>query len=116
MKKYFFIAAMAFITLTLCFSCDKPSGQPKNDAENWRGIIEDTYQTHIKYLERKLQMAEYYASKDDPEGYQAFLEDLQEQEKQIASDFKNEHEDEFDDIADRKEYIIKQYQEKLYSR
>ena len=41
MKRYLFIATVAFCGLPLLFSCGKPSGDPQKDAELLRGLAED---------------------------------------------------------------------------
>ncbi|MBR5171308.1 MAG: hypothetical protein IKW85_12190 [Muribaculaceae bacterium] len=101
MKNIFLIAAATIISLPLFNSCGDPSGQPKNDAENWKGLAEKSYKLNIEFLEKKLEMAEYYAKKEDPEGYKEFLKELDKREKEIREDFYDDHEEEFDDIKER---------------
>ena len=101
MKKYFLLVTVVLFCLPLFNSCGSPSGQPKNDAESWRGPFKDYYELQIEYLEKRLEMAEYYAKKDDAKGYQEFLKELESNETEIINDFRKEHQDEYEDIQER---------------
>ena len=105
--------------MPLFFSCGDPSGNPKNDAENMRGYIEKSYKHQIEFLEKKLEVAQYYAQKDDPEGYEDFLKELTKKDLEVHENFNDDHEEEIEKINDRLEdaeedMMEKRANEKIY--
>jgi hypothetical protein len=100
MKKYLIIATVAIISLPL-ISCDKPTGDPKKDIENLKGLAEKAMDTQIKQMEQQLEFAEFYAEDGDYKGYEKFGKKLDKLESAIRKDFKKEHKAEFKDAEKR---------------
>ena len=89
MKKYFLIAIAAFFALPLLNSCG-PSGDPKKDAESFKGLADDAAKIEIEILEKKLEMAEYYAEEGKAKDYQKFLKKLNKLEEEVQKDYKKD--------------------------
>jgi len=90
MKKYFLIATLACMGLPLMSSCDNPSGDPKKDAESFRGLAEKAIEAEIKEQEQLLEFAQYYAEQGDYKGYEKFEKKLYKLEKAIKKENKAE--------------------------
>lgn len=112
MKKYFLIAVAALFALPMLNSCGGPSGDAKGDAE----IIGDYYEKErkltVEILEKKLEMAEYYADQNDYKGYKKFLEKIDKLSSKVDKDFEKEHKDEIKDLKKRMEKAEKKLRKK----
>lgn len=102
MKKFLIITTVAFFCLPL-LSCGKPTGDPKKDVENLKGLAEKAMDNQIKQMEQRLEFAEFYAEDGDYKGYEKFEKKLNKLENAIHKDFKKEHKAEFKDAEKRVE-------------
>lgn len=100
MKKFLIIATVAFFCLPL-LSCGKPTGDPKKDVENLKGLVEKAMDNQIKQMEQRLEFAEFYAEDGDYKGYEKFEKKLNKLENAIRKDF--EHKAEYKDAKKRVE-------------
>ena len=112
MKRYLFIATVAFCGLPLLFSCGKPSGDPQKDAELLRGLAEDAIELEIKQMEQQVEFAQYYADDGDYKGYEKFQKKLNKLESAIEKDFKKEHKAELKEAEKRVEKAEKKLNKK----
>ncbi|MBR5171306.1 MAG: hypothetical protein IKW85_12180 [Muribaculaceae bacterium] len=102
MKKYLIIATAALIALPLFNACNKPTGDPEKDARNKKQIIDQNQELEIEFLEKKLEVAEYYAEKGDYKEYKRFLKNLDLIKEKVERKLQREHDDEYHDIVGRR--------------
>jgi len=103
MKKYLLVAVAALFALPLMTSCGGPSGDPKKDAESFKGIFEKQHEVDLEMKEKALEVLEYYADKKDAKALKEFSEELDNVKKDVANDFEKENRDKVKDMEKKAE-------------
>ena len=113
MKKYLLIAMAAMIAWPLFNSCNNPSGDPEKDAKNKLALIEKKQKLEIEILQKQLEVAQFYAEKNDYDGYRKFLKKFNRLSQKINNDKRMEHRDEYKNIEEREMMIEKRIQHNI---
>lgn len=94
MKKYLLIVAAAILALPALNSCNKPSGDPTEDAEKFQNLLEKDQEIELEAQLKLADIAEYYAENEDYDTY----EDLQKEFLEMTKELQDQYEDQIEKL------------------